>query len=186
MLKKAHMVRGIGVIQIVMSLLLFIFAIRAELGVSPVTSQLEQVLTSAEETLVAHRESYQLSVSSALKFAEPMKYWGENIKTLGKGLDKGLDIIQRFLPQNTQSLGKNMEKTGDVIIDGAQILENYGENDYVKTLNSFDKTAELLATCNETIRNHNASARRSYYLICTIASFVLLVNGIALCLLGDR
>ena len=182
MLKKAHMVRGIGVIQIIMSFLLCFFAIRAELGISPVTSQLEQVFASAEKTLVAHRESYKLSVTSALEFAEPMKYWGESIKALGKGLDK----ILKYLPQNNQAFSENMEKTGDIIVKEAEILKNYGENDYVKTINSFDETAELLKTCNETIRNHNASARRSYYLICSIASFVLLVNGIALCLLGDR
>lgn len=182
MLKKAHIIRGIGVIQIVMSLLLCFFAIRAESGISPVTSQLEQVFASAEKTLLAHRESYKLSVESALELAGPMEYWGESIKVLGRGLD----TILKFLPQNKQSLSENIEKTGDVIVKEAQVLKNYGENDYVKTLNSFDETAELLKTCNETIRNHNASARRSYYFICSIASFVLLVNGIALCLLGDR
>ena len=182
MLKKAYIVRGIGVFQIVMSLLLFLIAIKAELGVSPLTSQLEQVFISSEKALVAHKESYQLSVMSAMELAEPMEKWGENIKTLGKGLDK----FQRFLPQNLQSLGEDVKKTGDIIVKEAQILKNYGENDYIKTLNSFDETAKLLKNCNETLRSHNESARRSYYLIFAIASFVLLVNGIALCLLGNR
>lgn len=190
MLKRTHIIRGIGVIQIIMALLICCLAIKARSDISPVLTQLEKVFASADKTLEEHRRSYTFSVDSALKLAEPMEFWGNSIKDLGKIMDKipkpkimdrirNINLLQNF------NISENMEKTGDAIIQQAKIMKDYGENGYKTTLCSFDETAKLLKTCNGTI--NDIARQSSYYcLICTIASFLLLANGIALCLLGNQ
>ncbi len=179
MLKRTHIIRGIGVIQMIMALLICYLAIKAKSDVSPVVTQLEKVLASAEITLAEHRKSYEYSVESALKLVKPMEFWGTSIKKLGESLDNN-KLLSRF-----QNFGESIEKTGETIVEQANILKDYGENGYKTTLNSFDETAELLKTCNESVESF--ARQYSYYcLICIIASFVLLANGIALCLLGNQ
>ena len=179
MLKRTHIIRGIGVIEMIMALLICCLAIKAKSDISPVLNQLEKVLASADKTLEEHRKSYAFSVDSALKLAEPMEFWGNSIKDLGKIMDKYLKFMRQL------SIGENMETTGDAIVQQAKVMKDYGKNGYKTTLCSFDETAKLLKTCNETI--NDIARQYSYYcLICTIASFVLLANGIALCLLDNQ
>ena len=176
MLKRTHIIRGIGVIQIIMALLICCLAIKARSDISPVLTQLEKVFASADKTLEEHRRSYTFSVDSALKLAEPMEFWGNSIKDLGKLMDKYLRFMQKL------NIGENMGKTGDAIVGQAKIMKDYGENGYKTTICSFDETAKLLKTCHETI-NDFARQSSSYCFICTIASLMLLANGVALCLL---
>ena len=181
MSQKSQIIRMIGAIQIIMAAVFLYVAFTAELGIAPVTRQLELVFESAEESLAAHKESYQLSVFSALKLVEPMEYWGNSIK----GTSQAIDQFRNFLPAKMQELTESISKTGDVILEEAQTLRKYGEIDYPHTINSFDETAALLKTCNETIKQGNGNVRRSYCLLSTIAGIIFLTNGIALCLL-DR
>ena len=179
MLKRTHIIRGIGVIQMIMALLICYLAIKAKSDVSPMVTQLEKVLASAEITLAEHRKSYEYSVESALGLVKPMEFWGTSIKKFGKTLDNNI-LFSKF-----QNFCESIEKTGETIEEQANILKDYGENGYKTTLRSFDETAELLKTCKESVEG---LARHSsyYYIICFIASFVLLANGIALCLLGNQ